>query len=68
MTLLESNGDKMPLISLLENVGNEVVSIQRGHIAKGRRAGFLANSGLEDLFFSYIVCFCFICFVLFRGF
>jgi hypothetical protein len=34
--LLESNVDKSPLISVLEDVGNEVVSIHRGHIAKGR--------------------------------
>lgn len=39
MTLLESNLDKMPLISLLEDVGNDAVSIHRGHLAKGRRPG-----------------------------
>jgi len=39
MTLLESNVDKMPLISLLEDVGNGAVSIHRGHLAKGRRTG-----------------------------
>jgi hypothetical protein len=39
VTLLEINVDKIPLISLLEGVGNEFVSIHRGHLSKGRRAG-----------------------------
>jgi len=71
VTLLESNMDKMPLISLFEDVGNEVVSIHRAQITKGRRTGFfffLANSGFEDLFVSYMVCFCLVCLVLLRSF
>jgi hypothetical protein len=40
VTLLESDMDKMPLISLLEDVGNEVVLIHRAQIAKRRRTVF----------------------------
>jgi hypothetical protein len=61
VTLLESNVDNMPLIYLLDDVSNEVVSIHRGHIAKARGAGVCGDLWSGGSFnFLYLIFFVFL--------